>query len=114
MGGGKFLSFWTDIWACEMPLQMKFPRILALAVKKTVWPLLGSKLEFDQMWMLLPFATVWSIWLHRNEIVFQGKKIDVVHLLHVIKLRVAWWFKAKVLESQSPLDFIISDPSIAC
>ncbi|KAL4280206.1 hypothetical protein GQ457_03G020160 [Hibiscus cannabinus] len=35
MGDGKFLSFWTDIWACEMPLQMKFPRIFALVVKKT-------------------------------------------------------------------------------
>ncbi|KAL4378969.1 hypothetical protein GQ457_02G041360 [Hibiscus cannabinus] len=62
----------------------------------------------------MPLVIAWSIWLHRNEIVFQGKTADFGQLLYIVKLRASWWFKAKVPGSLLSLDLIFSDPSNAC
>ncbi|KAL4385238.1 hypothetical protein GQ457_15G008200 [Hibiscus cannabinus] len=101
---------WSSIanyWEISLVLQQN-PMEVFLA-----WPHLCSKVDSTHMWRLLPFAIVWSIWLHRNEIVFQGKVVDVGQLLYNVKLRAAWWFKAKEPDSIMFLDLIISDPSLA-
>ncbi|KAK8563437.1 hypothetical protein V6N13_007614 [Hibiscus sabdariffa] len=78
------------------------------------WHHLCSKLGSDHIWSLMPFAIVWSILLHINDIVFQGKTADVGQLLFIAKMKVSWWCKAKVHGSLTSIDSIISDPSNAC
>ncbi|KAK9007027.1 hypothetical protein V6N11_019355 [Hibiscus sabdariffa] len=77
------------------------------------WPHHCSKLASDSMWQLLPFAIIWSLWLHRNEIIFQSKSLDAIRLFHSVKMRASWWWKALQSDSKIPLDSISSDPSIA-
>ncbi|KAK9024607.1 hypothetical protein V6N11_004765 [Hibiscus sabdariffa] len=77
------------------------------------WPHICSKLEEDRMWRLLPFAIIWSLWLHKNDIIFQGKTVDVVQLLFSVKTRAAWWWKALSADSIIYIDSLIRNPSLA-
>ncbi|KAB2049082.1 hypothetical protein ES319_A13G153100v1 [Gossypium barbadense] len=52
------------------------------------------------------FAIPWSIWLHRNYIIFNQKTLDFVQLIDVIKLRLAWWFPIKWLDSYYTIEDI--------
>lgn len=40
-------------------------------------------------------ATVWSLWLIRNEIIFKGGLVDFLAVLEQIKLRSWFWFSAE-------------------
>ncbi|KAK8993498.1 hypothetical protein V6N11_033593 [Hibiscus sabdariffa] len=77
------------------------------------WPYLCSKFSRDIMWLLIPFAIVWSIWLQMNEIIFHGKPRDSVQLVFNTKLRATWWWKALKTDLNIHLDSIIFDPSLA-
>ncbi|KAK8526153.1 hypothetical protein V6N12_020634 [Hibiscus sabdariffa] len=77
------------------------------------WPQLHSNSAHDHMWLLIPYVVIWSIWLHRYEIAFQNKHLDTRQLLFIMKMRVAWWYKAKKSDASLSLDSIFSDPSIA-
>ncbi|KAK9026272.1 hypothetical protein V6N11_039116 [Hibiscus sabdariffa] len=65
------------------------------------------------MWRLLPYANIWSLWLHRKDIIFQGKTVDVAQLFFSVKTRAAWWWKALSADSNIHLDSLICDPSLA-
>ncbi|KAG8487731.1 hypothetical protein CXB51_018526 [Gossypium anomalum] len=41
------------------------------------------------------FATIWSIWLWRNSMVYNGKIFDIIQLFETVKLRLGWWSKAQ-------------------
>ena len=45
-------------------------------------------------WEACFFATGWSIWLMRNEIIFKDKQIDEADTEDLIKTKVAIWVKA--------------------
>uniref|UniRef100_A0A7C9DIP6 Reverse transcriptase zinc-binding domain-containing protein n=1 Tax=Opuntia streptacantha TaxID=393608 RepID=A0A7C9DIP6_OPUST len=47
-----------------------------------------------KLWISSFFAILWSLWMHRNGIVFKQRELDVQGLCHVIKWRVALWSKA--------------------
>jgi len=46
------------------------------------------------------FATLWSLWMHRNGIIFKQRELDVLGLCHMIKWRVSSW--SKVWEDEVP------------
>ncbi|OMO81727.1 hypothetical protein COLO4_23441 [Corchorus olitorius] len=52
---------------------------------------------------ILFFVAVWSIWLLRNDVVFNGKDVDDMQLFDLIRIRLAWWILAKWPEQ--PLSF---------
>ncbi|KAF5938282.1 hypothetical protein HYC85_025788 [Camellia sinensis] len=56
-----------------------------------------SKLE-KKIWMVIPMATHWSIWRHRNECVFNGLQLEFEALCDILKVRVALWTKALPLQ----------------
>ncbi|KAL4285455.1 hypothetical protein GQ457_16G030360 [Hibiscus cannabinus] len=35
LGDGSLINFWHDIWLCDVPLRIKFPRIFAICTNKT-------------------------------------------------------------------------------
>lgn len=41
-----------------------------------------------KMWLLVLYSTLWSIWLLRNDKVFNGKSVDWDDLLSLIVFRV--------------------------
>ena len=50
---------------------------------------------YDVVWIMAFYAIIWSIWLIRNDMVFNGKVFDLRQTIDVIKLRIASWFNAK-------------------
>ncbi|GMI85901.1 hypothetical protein like AT5G42905 [Hibiscus trionum] len=76
------------------------------------WETLQPK-EAKTSWSIIPFALIWTVWLHRNEIVFQSKSVDSKQLIGLIKLRMAFWINGKFGKLGIPMDVIIADPLLA-
>ncbi|KAH1131671.1 hypothetical protein J1N35_003049 [Gossypium stocksii] len=58
------------------------------------------------------FATIWSIWLWRNSMVYNGKIFDIIQLFETVKLRLGWWCKAQRPTVATPLnDFFLAPPN---
>ncbi|KAL2943470.1 NAD(P) transhydrogenase mitochondrial [Bienertia sinuspersici] len=48
--------------------------------------------EENQGWVTL-IATLWAIWLHRNEIIFNNRAIDPIHILHIARMEETRWHR---------------------
>lgn len=59
------------------------------------WNAVAIKEGEISIWKMAFYTLVWSLWLFRNEIVFNGKHWDQDQLFELIKLQVASWAKAK-------------------
>lgn len=42
-------------------------------------------------WQQLWFATTWSLWLHRNEIAFNGSRLDFGKVFDFVRIRAWQW-----------------------
>lgn len=51
-----------------------------------------------KIWMVIPLATLWSTWKHRNDCVFNVSQPNLEALCELVKVRVAIWFKASKLQ----------------
>ncbi|XVF82519.1 hypothetical protein PTKIN_Ptkin16aG0055800 [Pterospermum kingtungense] len=49
----------------------------------------------DRLWKMSFFAIVWSIWLSRNDVIFNRGAVIFDDLIQIMLLRVAMWTKAK-------------------
>ncbi|XVF79235.1 hypothetical protein PTKIN_Ptkin14bG0204400 [Pterospermum kingtungense] len=80
-------THWCKIWGIKW------------AANKDAWSnfiewqfLLPTK---NVVWKISFCAILWSIWLHRNEIVFKNGQLNICNLIDLIKLRIMHWVKAK-------------------
>lgn len=44
---------------------------------------------------LVWYATIWTIWTYRNDVVFNGKIWDEEQIFELLKIKVTWWMHAK-------------------
>uniref|UniRef100_A0A7C9DEV5 Uncharacterized protein n=1 Tax=Opuntia streptacantha TaxID=393608 RepID=A0A7C9DEV5_OPUST len=51
-------------------------------------------ITFKKIWCSSFFAVAWSLWLMRNEVIFQQKQVDINGLCCLIRWRVTLWTKA--------------------
>ncbi|KAK8579696.1 hypothetical protein V6N12_070007 [Hibiscus sabdariffa] len=58
-------------------------------------------------------SVIWTVWLFRNEVVFNNKEIDLLQILYLVKYRLAIWIKAKFLGGCISLDNLIAEPTLA-
>ena len=49
---------------------------------------------FRKLWCSTFFAVAWTLWLTRNEIVFQSKELDMEKVCNLVRWRVTFWSKA--------------------
>ncbi|KAE8673291.1 RNA helicase family protein isoform 2 [Hibiscus syriacus] len=68
---------------------------------------------YSAMWKFIPAAILWSLWKFRNDIIFNGGKLDSFALFFTVRLRLAKWFLAKYPKSSIQVDSLIVDPSLA-
>ena len=66
----------------------------------------------NELWKMAFFAIIWSIWLMRNEMVFNGKVFDLRQILDIINLKIANWFKAKWPKCTNSILDIVRFPNI--
>ena len=62
------------------------------------------------VWKMSFYAIIWSIWLLRNDMVFNGKVFDFVQIIDTFKFRLASWFKAKWFDSHYTILDIVRLP----
>ena len=59
------------------------------------WKELWHKNTNGDVWHMLLFAILWTLWLFRNDIVFNNKILDEIQVFDLVKTCMAWWCKAK-------------------
>ncbi|KAK8569219.1 hypothetical protein V6N12_007751 [Hibiscus sabdariffa] len=69
-------------------------------------------LRIAVLWNLGFFAITWSIWLHRNEVIFNGKVFNSYGLLDMAILKAGWWIHSKFPETGGTLTDLISNPAL--
>lgn len=80
----EILLWWKQVWVCPGSI----PSLISL------W-LNGKKRSLKQVcWSACFFATIWSIWLARNDLIFNNKALIIAETVDLIKTRVASWIKA--------------------
>ncbi|KAK8526054.1 hypothetical protein V6N12_020535 [Hibiscus sabdariffa] len=72
-----------------------------------------SSLSVSEVWSLLPFVIIWTLWLFRNDIVFNDMSMDWINLKFLIKFRLATWLKAKFDDCPLSIESIMVDPFLA-
>ncbi|XVE84839.1 hypothetical protein DITRI_Ditri17bG0044900 [Diplodiscus trichospermus] len=50
---------------------------------------------YNKIWRLSFYSIIWSIWIMRNDMIFNRKLLDFQQLINGIKFRVASWARAK-------------------
>ncbi|XVF41915.1 hypothetical protein PTKIN_Ptkin01aG0319200 [Pterospermum kingtungense] len=48
-----------------------------------------------KVWDLVFFVTVWTLWLTRNDVIFNNKNVELLQVIDTAKLRLSHWIKAK-------------------
>lgn len=95
--------FWhceLSIWAWEFVSRWwSLPAIRKFIPHFSLFSLLKIKVHkaASRIWYIVVAATLWSIWLARNELVFSNIKISKATLVDLIFLRVSKWGKASGL-----------------
>ncbi|GMI70241.1 hypothetical protein like AT4G29090 [Hibiscus trionum] len=98
----RLASYWDLTWVIHEETE-------AVLV---AWHAVKPSSTKEGMWNLVSSAIWCSIWLTRNEIVFNKVKLDFSNLLFVTKYRLAVWFLASNQEVQCSLDDLICNPAI--
>ncbi|OMO62830.1 reverse transcriptase [Corchorus capsularis] len=65
------------------------------------------------VWRLIFFVVIWSLWLTRNDMVFNNKHFDALQLFDLIKLRLSWWVKAAWPDSNLSFENLFRFPDVA-
>lgn len=60
--------------------------------------------QFRKHWRLLWFSTIWTLWLHQNDIVFNSGKLEFDKVIEMIKINSRSWCSAKA--SGNPFTFV--------
>lgn len=84
----ELAKWWGLVWVLPSSIPHLFDQ----------WPLFVIGKLQKQVWYMLFFAALWTIWLERNNIVFNDKEFSRGDLLPLIICRVSTWIKAKGLD----------------
>ncbi|XVE88638.1 hypothetical protein DITRI_Ditri19aG0085600 [Diplodiscus trichospermus] len=85
----RIWSHWIELWGLSWVIPKDFRRLFLGwfdALPKTV---------YDQLWKMVFFAIVWTIWLTKNDVVFNDKGVSVEQVIDSSKLKLVHWVKAK-------------------
>ncbi|KAK9041427.1 hypothetical protein V6N11_016529 [Hibiscus sabdariffa] len=69
--------------------------------------------SLNSTWQFIPFVVFWTIWLYRNDVVFNKNIPDSSQIFSLAKIRLAKWFKAKFPLMAVSVDDLVANPSIA-
>ncbi|WRX31364.1 Reverse transcriptase zinc-binding domain - like 10 [Theobroma cacao] len=80
---------WCKEWGFAWVMPTRFKELM------TMWNAINVKASCDKIWRMAVFAITWTIWIGRNEVVFNNKVWDKELIWELIKLRVATWADAR-------------------
>ena len=81
---------------CYDPLSRKIfvtsQRLSEITSNSVFWATLPRRGRGQEANQGKRFAVVWAIWLHRNEVVFEGKAVSSECLVQEVEKFVGFWF----------------------
>ncbi|KAI8543636.1 hypothetical protein RHMOL_Rhmol08G0234000 [Rhododendron molle] len=81
----NILDWWKIQWVCPFSL-----------VELALWWFENGFRKLEKcIWEVCFFATLWSIWIARNGVIFNNGSALAWEVMDLIKTRVAMWMKAK-------------------
>ncbi|XP_028105754.1 uncharacterized protein LOC114304806, partial [Camellia sinensis] len=80
----ELLQWWGVVWVVPGSIQGLFQW----------WAGHSCRNEARRIWSAIPLVTLWSLWKHKNECIFQGTQPQLQDLHELIVTRLAFWFKA--------------------
>ncbi|KAF7123944.1 hypothetical protein RHSIM_Rhsim12G0011400 [Rhododendron simsii] len=83
---GYLNGFLSDILSLR-GVQWVAPQSMAALLKW--WKDWNVKPEQEIIWNCIPFAVMWTIWIKRNNLIFENKCIEWEEVPELIKMRVA-------------------------
>ncbi|XVF82029.1 hypothetical protein PTKIN_Ptkin16aG0010100 [Pterospermum kingtungense] len=78
-------SFWGIVWCTPSK-----PVVFFLS-----WPDAIPEGQCDKLWRMMFFFTTWTLWLVRNDMVFNGSSPAFENVVDLCKYRLATWSKAR-------------------
>ena len=78
------------------------------------WRELCPSSSLSKAWSVCFFAIVWSIWLARNDCIFNEVTYNRPALLDIIKVRVIWWIQAKMDKINMSFSNLLYNFKLAC
>ncbi|EOY19891.1 Uncharacterized protein TCM_045281 [Theobroma cacao] len=75
--------------------------------------LMSLQPDWHSIWRMAFYVILWTLWLFRFDIIFNGKVCDASQAFNTVKLRVGWWLKAHRLMDNSPVLDVMREPSFA-
>ena len=98
------MGWWGVYWCCSKTLVD-----WALG-----WFGLCSKPSQGRAWNTLFFATVWTIWECRNQVILRNSDQGVGQAVDMIKIRVVWWFKHFAEGCKEPITVMLQNIADRC
>ncbi|KAK8585762.1 hypothetical protein V6N13_050736 [Hibiscus sabdariffa] len=80
----------------------------------TIWVNCPIRAGSFPVWLVAfhGMTMAWTIWLFRNEVVFDDKKVDDSQMFDIFITRVAWWCKCNWADQVVSISHCISCPSM--
>ncbi|KAJ4830308.1 hypothetical protein Tsubulata_018244 [Turnera subulata] len=79
----RLVRWWGMTWVVPGSLEAWLPQ----------WLLLAGSSSCQEVWMLLGYSMLWSLWLARNALVFDSKQLFRDVFFDLVLTLVFWWFK---------------------
>lgn len=80
----RIINWWEMVWVSPGKIYSLLSWWLSHKLKKVE----------KGIWDICLFSVLWSLWLERNQILFQGAEFELENLVDKIQTRVAFWSKA--------------------
>ncbi|XP_058217419.1 uncharacterized protein LOC131328494 [Rhododendron vialii] len=81
----QILDWWHFFWVCPS----------SIAGMASWWFDSSFRNLEKHIWEVCFYATIWSIWIMRNKLIFHSMTISSEEVVDLIKYRVAMWMKVK-------------------
>ncbi|XVF57148.1 hypothetical protein PTKIN_Ptkin06aG0180700 [Pterospermum kingtungense] len=102
----NFLMFWVNKWNLAWCAPIETSALFM------AWQGALSVGTCSKIWRMVLLVSWWSLWLHRNNIVFNGINVNMDLLIHNACLRLAFWCKAKWSEVAQGMYEVASYPNL--
>ncbi|KAE8669100.1 hypothetical protein F3Y22_tig00112256pilonHSYRG00003 [Hibiscus syriacus] len=75
-----------------------------------LWVHVPVKSSLKPLWQLAFFGIVWTLWLVRNEVIFNNKKCETMNISDLVLMRIGLWAKSKWPNAILSINDFISYP----